>query len=60
MSEIPCRPPIHKEAVEIVLRSLTQRYRCTCIEYWRAKYGDGFADRVEVEARARFGKERAK
>lgn len=40
------RQPTLDEAVDWIKRSMTREYRVICIEFWREKYGDGFADTV--------------
>lgn len=45
------RQPTIAEAVEIMTKTLTDRQRRENIGYWREKYGDEFADRIEAEAK---------
>jgi hypothetical protein len=41
------RQPTIAEAVAFVLQSQTREYRQKCLQHWREKYGDQFADEVE-------------
>lgn len=40
------RQPTLDEAVDWIRRSITREYCAKCIEFWREKYGNGFADAV--------------
>jgi len=51
VSEEKCRQPTVEEAVENVCRDLNDRkFRNHCIEYWRERYGDQFANEVKSKA----------
>lgn len=50
---IDCRQPTIAEAADHITRSLTPKYQLVCIQYWRDKYGDHFADQVRNEALAK-------
>lgn len=45
-----------REAADWVLQSLTREYRRECIDHWRREYGDEYADAVQREVEARWGK----
>lgn len=38
--------PTHKQAVEIMLRAITDKQRLVNLAYWRERYGDEFVNRV--------------
>ena len=40
------RKPSIKEAVDWLLKALTDEYRRKCLEHWRGLYGDDYADKV--------------
>ena len=40
------RRPTIEEAVNHIIDSQTVKYQCECIQYWREKYGDDFAESV--------------
>lgn len=47
-SPVTWRRPNVDEAVAILRQSLSERYRVACLQYWREKYGEAFAVKVEI------------
>jgi hypothetical protein len=45
--------PTHTQAIEIQMRTLTDKQRLANLSHWRTKYGNEFANRIEAEARKR-------
>lgn len=61
MNESRYRQPTIEEAVENVCRELNSRaFRNHCIQYWRERYGDKFADEVKARATVILNKRRGK
>lgn len=48
------RQPTIDEAVDWINRSITREYCVKCIEAWRRKYGDEFADAVLGRVKAEW------
>ena len=43
--------PSIPEAVAWIMRSLTLEYRQKCLRHWREKFGDAYANEVEVKVK---------
>lgn len=52
------RQPTHKEAVEIMLKALTDQQRRANLAFWREKYGNEYADRIAEESNTRHKEKR--
>lgn len=48
--------PTVAQAAAFILQSRTLDYRRQCLAFWRERWGNGFADKVEAEVKARWGK----
>ena len=47
MSE-PRGKPTLNEAVSFLMKCATREYRAACLDDWRTKFGDAFADSVKA------------
>ena len=50
------RQPTIKEAVEWIKKAHTREYRAACIEYWREKYGENYAESIVNQVKTQWKK----